>query len=84
MKDARSRCCAGGGEVEALEQSMSEIERKEDHGGAEGHGNLLDDFVSAALAMVTHCCKADCLLLGACAKHAAVKLPARQGAIMPA
>ena len=38
--------------MDALTQMMTEFERQDDHAGAEGHGDLLDDFVTAALAPV--------------------------------
>ncbi|CAL5222515.1 g4890 [Coccomyxa viridis] len=39
----------GGREIKDLNQMMSEIEREDDENNAEGHGDLLDDFVSSAL-----------------------------------
>lgn len=45
-------CYTGGNEVDALTQMMTEFERQDDHEGAEGHGDLLDDFVTSALAPV--------------------------------
>ena len=38
--------------MDALTQMMTDFERQDDHAGAEGHGDLLDDFVIAALAPV--------------------------------
>ena len=32
---------------------MRELEQRDGDGGAEGHGDLLDDFVSSALVKVT-------------------------------
>lgn len=34
---------------------MSEIEREDDENNAEGHGDLLDDFVSSAVVPVGFC-----------------------------
>jgi hypothetical protein len=48
----KSACCAGANEVDALTQMMTEFEKQDDHAAAEGHGDLLDDFVISALAPV--------------------------------
>ena len=45
--------CAGATEIEALNQMMRELEQRDGDGDAEGHGDLLDDFVSSALVKVT-------------------------------
>ena len=45
--------CAGATEIEALSQMMRELEQQDEDGGAEGRGDLLDDFVSSALVKVT-------------------------------
>ena len=47
--------CAGGKEVEDLNQMMSELEREDSGDDVEGHGDLLDDFVSSALMQVDSC-----------------------------
>ena len=41
--------------MEALTEFMSQFEREDDDGAAEGHGDLLDDFVSSALTPVSCC-----------------------------
>lgn len=41
--------------MEALTDFMSQLEREDDDGAAEGHGDLLDDFVSSALTPVSCC-----------------------------
>lgn len=41
--------------MEALTDFMSQFEREDDDGAAEGHGDLLDDFVSSALTPVSCC-----------------------------
>lgn len=45
--------CAGAAEIEALNQMMRELEQRDGDDGAEGYGDLLDDFVSSALVKVT-------------------------------
>ena len=47
------RDCAGATEIEALNQMMRELEQREEDDGTEGHGDLLDDFVSSALVKVS-------------------------------
>ena len=54
---------AGGREVDDVDQMMRELERVDSDYDAEGHGDLLDDFVSSALVPVCFCNDANTLWL---------------------